>query len=135
MCWSIYIFWISRLWWSTGVSDTIFVSDLNDLPYEALSSTSSTDYALGMTVSRSSALSMNVLLIFYIADKDGALFLNAAFFSTLWFSFAIAGIQNGHLTNWKIGDIFLKNASFDVQFPRWRSVASQVLVSFSHYLS
>ena len=67
----------------SGVSDTIFVSDLNDLPYEALSSTSSTDYALGMTVSRSSALSMNVLLIFYIADKDGALFLNAAFFSTL----------------------------------------------------
>ena len=30
----------------SGVSPTIFVLDLNNLPYEALSSTSSTDYTL-----------------------------------------------------------------------------------------
>ena len=135
MCWLIYIFWISRLWWSIWCFWDYFCFRFKWFTIWSIIINIINRLYIGMTVSRSSALSMNVLLIFYIADKNGALFLNAALFSTLWFSFAVAGIQNGHLTNWKIGDIFLKNASFDVQFPRWRSVASQVPFSFSHYLS
>ena len=45
-----------------------------------------------MAISRSSALSMNVLLIFYMYDLNGALFLNArslcTFISVLSFSIA-----------------------------------------------
>ena len=43
-----------------------------------------------MTISRSSALSINVLLIFEMHDLNGALFLNTTFFSALSFSFAAA---------------------------------------------
>ena len=43
-----------------------------------------------MTISRSSALSINVLLIFEMHDLYGALFLNATFFSALLFSFVAA---------------------------------------------
>ena len=39
-----------------------------------------------MTISRSSALSINVLLIFEMHDLNGALFLNTTFFSALSFS-------------------------------------------------
>ena len=44
-----------------------------------------------MTISRSSALSINVLLTFEMHDLDGALFLNATFFLTLLFSFKAEG--------------------------------------------
>ena len=43
-----------------------------------------------MTISRSSALFVNVLIIFEIHDLNGALFLNATSFSALSFSFAAA---------------------------------------------
>ena len=43
-----------------------------------------------MTISRSSALSINVLLIFEKHDLNEALFLNATSFLTLSFSFAAA---------------------------------------------
>ena len=43
-----------------------------------------------MTISRSSALSVNVQLIFEMPDLNGALFLNATSFSALSFSFASA---------------------------------------------
>ena len=43
-----------------------------------------------MTKWRSSALSINVLLTFEMDDLNEALFLNAAFFSALSFSFAAA---------------------------------------------
>ena len=41
-----------------------------------------------MTISRSSAFSINILLIFEMHDLNGALFLNALSFSALTFSFA-----------------------------------------------
>ena len=43
-----------------------------------------------MTISRSSALSINVLLIFEMHDLNGALFLNTTPFSALSFSFGAA---------------------------------------------
>ena len=43
-----------------------------------------------MIISRSSALSINVLLIFNIHDLNGVLFSNVTFFSALSFSFAAA---------------------------------------------
>ena len=43
-----------------------------------------------MTTSRSSVLSINVVLIFEMHDLNGALFLNATFFSALSYSFATA---------------------------------------------
>ena len=43
-----------------------------------------------MTVSRSFPLPINVLLIFEMNDLNGALFLNATFFSALSLSFAAA---------------------------------------------
>ena len=43
-----------------------------------------------MTIPRSSALSISVLLIFKIHDLSGALFLNTTYFSALPFSFAAA---------------------------------------------
>ena len=43
-----------------------------------------------MTISRSSALSINVLLIFEMHDLNGALSLNETSFSALSFSFAAA---------------------------------------------
>ena len=42
-----------------------------------------------MTISGSSTLCTNVLLIFEIHDLSGALFSNATFFSALSFSFAV----------------------------------------------
>ena len=44
-----------------------------------------------MTISRSSAFSINVVLIFEMHDLNGALFLNATFYSALFFSFAASG--------------------------------------------
>ena len=41
-----------------------------------------------MTISRSSALSINALLIFDMHDLNGALFSNTTFFCALSFSFA-----------------------------------------------
>ena len=41
-----------------------------------------------MTISRSSVLCINVLLIFEMHDLNGALFLNATFFRASSFSFA-----------------------------------------------
>ena len=43
-----------------------------------------------MTISRSSALSINVLLMFEMHDLNGAILLNATFFSALSFSFEAA---------------------------------------------
>ena len=43
-----------------------------------------------MTISRSSALSINVLLVFEMHDLNGSLFLNATFCSALSFSFEAA---------------------------------------------
>ena len=43
-----------------------------------------------MTISRSSASSKNVLFIFEMHNLNGALFLNATFFSDLPFSFGAA---------------------------------------------
>ena len=43
---------------------------------------------IGMTTSRSSAVSINVLLIFNMHDLNVALFLNETSFSALSFSFA-----------------------------------------------
>ena len=46
-----------------------------------------------MTILRSSAFSINVLLIFAMHDLNGALFLNATFFWSLSFSFAAAAAK------------------------------------------
>ena len=46
-----------------------------------------------MAISRSSALCINVLLIFEMHDLNGELFLSATFFSVLSFSFAAAAIR------------------------------------------
>ena len=46
-----------------------------------------------MNISRSSALSINVLLLFEMHDLNGALFLNETSFSALSFSFAAAATK------------------------------------------
>ena len=72
----------------SGVFPTIFVLYSNYLPSLALSLTYSNRLYIGITISRSSPLSINVLLIFEMHDLNGELFLNATSFTTLWFSFA-----------------------------------------------
>ena len=47
-----------------------------------------------MTVSKSSALSINVLLIFDMHDLNGELFLNVATFSALIISFATSPVKS-----------------------------------------
>ena len=75
----------------SGVFPTIFVLYLNNLPSEALPSTSySNRLYIGMTTWRSSAMSINMLLTFEMDDLNEALLLNATFFSALSFSFAAA---------------------------------------------
>ena len=47
-----------------------------------------------MAISRSSALSINALLIFEMHDVNGALFLNATFSSALSFSLVAAATRS-----------------------------------------